>query len=299
MQTVSDHGIEVSILPELGGRVSSIRVRGTEILLTPSVPNFTGLDPFHWSSFIMAPWCNRIPEGILRYQDHSIPLIRNGQDGSAIHGLVYASPWTYLGSGRCGIHAPADEFPWSYSVWSHVIVEPYTIRYSLRLRNESDTWMPAGLGWHPWFDADDGSLLLRTRAKYEYQLDEYYIPIGDPKSVDTDTSPHTQRLARVPWGTHSLYTGVRNQSLELAWPRKRLKASVSFGGDYSHLVIFAHRAFDSIAVEPQTHAIDGHRRAAEGRIGGIQLLEPKRCITIRCNIRFEQFDDSSVDYREV
>ncbi len=64
-------GVQMTILPEHGGRVSSLLVDGWE-LMVPS-----GRDIFHWGSFVLAPWTGRLRDGKLTFGGREYRFERN------------------------------------------------------------------------------------------------------------------------------------------------------------------------------------------------------------------------------
>lgn len=272
--------VSVEILPDVGGRVHRIAVAGHDLLRTPPQPDAAKDDPFFWSSFVMAPWCNRVPAARLLTADGPVTLHPNWVDGSALHGEVYARPWRHLGDGRLQVAGGGSDFPWSYTVRAEVRVDPAGMSYDLTLTNEGTTAMPAGLGWHPWFRADGGSLQLRAAPGRRYPLDPGYIPAGDPEPLSSgDYDPSCG--GPLPWGAHELYTQLAERTVTLHWPSRDLWGVLSFSADADHLIMYAHEPADAVAVEPQTHAIDGHRRAVLGLSGGVRLLGPGEALSVR------------------
>jgi hypothetical protein len=77
----------------LGLGIPALRIEG--------VPN----DPFFWGAYVMAPWCNRVVPEPIEVGGRTVALGPNFRDGTAIHGQVYASPWTVDGDGRYTIRA--------------------------------------------------------------------------------------------------------------------------------------------------------------------------------------------------
>src|SRR5438270_2243910 len=76
----------VTLDPERGGRVSSLRVDGLELLVNAAD------SPLDWGCFPMAPYAGRIRNGRFRYagREHRLPL---NMPPHAIHGTVYDRPW--------------------------------------------------------------------------------------------------------------------------------------------------------------------------------------------------------------
>jgi aldose 1-epimerase len=76
----------VTIDPERGGRISSIRVDGLELLVG------AGDGALDWGCYPMAPFAGRVREGRFRYAGREHQLERN-LPPHAIHGTVFDQAW--------------------------------------------------------------------------------------------------------------------------------------------------------------------------------------------------------------
>jgi aldose 1-epimerase len=82
--------------PADGGRLSSFRVGGHELLVTH------GKDVFHSGSFVMAPWVGRLRDARLNYGGAQYQFTANNGP-HALHGLVTDRPWQVTGDGELSI----------------------------------------------------------------------------------------------------------------------------------------------------------------------------------------------------
>jgi galactose mutarotase-like enzyme len=60
-----------------------------------------------------------------------------------------------------------------------------------------------------------------------------------------------------------------------------VRIDASFSSNADHVVLAAIPAHEAVAIEPQTHAVDGHFRAETGRPGGIATLAPGGTLSVR------------------
>jgi aldose 1-epimerase len=167
----------VSIDPERGGRISSIRVDDLELLVG------AGDDPLDWGCYPMAPFAGRIREGRFRYAGREHQLERN-LPPHAIHGTVFDHAWkvdhveetdavlvTDLGAG----------WPFKGRVVHRLRVEPGALDLRLEVWAEDEPF-PASCGWHPWWRrrlARGGELQLALDAGAMWQRDADGIPSGE------------------------------------------------------------------------------------------------------------------------
>ncbi|MEO6578403.1 MAG: hypothetical protein ABIO99_05845, partial [Candidatus Limnocylindria bacterium] len=97
---VESDALEVVLLPDVGARLHRLLAFGVDLLRTPPDPARHVADPFFWGGYILAPWGNRLEAGPTDVADQAVNLEPNFDDGSAIHGQVYARPWEVVGDGR-------------------------------------------------------------------------------------------------------------------------------------------------------------------------------------------------------
>lgn len=263
MQRLDGDGVELELLPQLGGRCHRIRVGGHDLLRVPEEPSTAYADPLYWGWFPLVPWSNRVPGGLLVWRGRTIHLPPNEPGGSAIHGHGWAASWQVQGEGHFEMHHQAGDFPWTYRATQRWSLDGTTLSQELSVTNLSDEDMPAGLGIHPWWSAQAGfEVDVPSRAAYDSRSG---LAIGEPE-------PAPPLRGRVPWGTDQLFTDLDDRSIGLRWPRWGITAELRHSASADHVQVAAFEELDAVAVEPVTHAGDGHRRLAEGRSGAIGVL---------------------------
>ncbi len=219
-----------------GGRLASLIVDGTEVLLTAHIR------PFGWGSFLMVPYAGRIAEGRFTFRGEEIdqPITMAPH---AIHGTAWLAPWTQVGDGvlRCEL---GDPWPFGGTVMQ--FAELHDDRLSLRIElTAGDRPMPAMVGWHPWFRrvlTGGAEAELRFGASSMYELDDHSIPTG--------------RLVEPPPGPwDNCFTDVTEEP-SITWPGTlRLDLSSSC----SHWVIYDQMPH-ALCAEPQSDAPDAFNR---------------------------------------
>ena len=163
---------EVTVDLKAGGRLSSFRLHGEEILV--SSPS----DPFGWGCYPMVPWAGRIRDGKFDWEGREIALPVN-MEPHAIHGTLYNSPWTQVEDMAAQSHFAA---PWAFSGYAKSRFElgDNHFIWVLEVHTESEN-MPCVVGWHPWFLRDqnirsDDAFSFSPETMYE--RDESGIPTG-------------------------------------------------------------------------------------------------------------------------
>lgn len=271
MERLTGDVLEVELLPEVGGRCHRLRAYDRDLLRRPDDVGVVQEDPFFWGWFPLVPWNNRVPAGKLHWRGSVIELPTNHPDGSALHGHGYAATWTVLAPGHYELRHEAGAFPWAYTAHQRWSVEGSALTQVLSVTNDGDRPMPAGLGIHPWWVADGGlEVTVPSRAAYRC---EGGLAIGEP-------FPAPPLTGRVPWGTDHLFTSLDRQEVDLRWPEWGIEATLAFSSSADHVQVAADEDVDAVAVEPVTHAGDGHRRLEEGDSGAIDVLAPGASLAV-------------------
>ena len=261
---IGEGPLEAVVLPEAGARLHRLRAFGDDLLRTPDDPAVHLADPFFWGAYVMAPWCNRIPAEPQRVGALIVDLPANFPDGTAIHGQVYARPWTVDGD-EFRVNGGADGWPWPYEMRMRVIVAGQRLRLDCALTNRSPEPMPAGVGLHPWWRRPV-RLSVPGEAVYTSNVD----PISDPKRVAPPFD--LGRLVPPADGLDATWTDLRGKTVVLSWPNLGVDATMTLSTSLSHVAVATPPTVDAIAVEPQTHAPGGLGRMLRAERGGLALL---------------------------
>ncbi len=154
--------MEAALAPAVGGSLTALRFAGREILRSAPVGSS---DPLQMASFPLVPYANRIAHGRFHFAGRGIRLPLNfGDHPHSIHGLGWTTPWTVEAATRDGArlvqrHDGGEGWPWAYEAEQRFAVTNNAIEMRLTLRNISAEAMPAGLGFHPYFQADEDTRL--------------------------------------------------------------------------------------------------------------------------------------------
>ena len=251
----SDARLQVS--PQDGGRIASLVVRGSELLVTE------GATPMMWGSFPMVPFAGRIRHGRFRFGDRDVQLALN-LSPDAIHGTVFERPWQVDDPKTLSIDLGSG-WPFNGRVVQQFALSDNQLDVSLTL--VADEPMPAALGWHPWFrrrlgGAGGDGRSVEPSAPVEIHLDAAWMYVRDADDIPTG------ELVEPPAGPwDDCFTGLRSAP-RLTWPRV-LGLEVSSSCD--HLVVY-DQPQDAVCVEPQTAPPDFVNRAPSTTIPGVPLV---------------------------
>lgn len=227
---VGDTRVEID--EDWGGRISSLRIAGAEVLATDRQ------SPVHWGSFVMAPWAGRVRDGCFVFEGRRHDLPRR-LPPHAIHGTILdrGVDVEEVGPSSCRMTAQlGPDWPWEGKVVQTVALAASRLSSRLEL-HASDRTFPGSIGWHPWFRRDlgvGGSLELEFEAALQYERDASGIPTGE--TLPPRPGPHDDCFCRVLRGP------------VLKWPGA---LEISLSSTLDHWVIYDEPR-DTICVEPQS-----------------------------------------------
>ena len=250
-------GCEASIHPDVGGRLGQLDLGDGPLLRGPD----EDLGWAEWGYYPLLPWSNRIPDGHLVFGTIDSRLPVNWSDGSAIHGLAAATPWTVRSSSEttAELVVEAEVGPYRVRGEQSFDLRPDELRLRLGVVNAGDSAVPGGIGIHPWFRAG------RVRVPAELKWPGDPLPTGPPIPV---AAADDLRAGAVPPPMDRCFTGLTDTVAEV--PGLRLR----WDGPVTQVVVFSGEP-GWVAVEPVTMANDGFGLAERGIPGhGVQVLEP-------------------------
>lgn len=218
--------VEVRVEPELGGRISSIRVGRHELLVDPAT------DPVTWGCYPMVPFAGRIRRGILDFDGQRYELPCNF-DPHAMHGYGFTTAWTQTDSSTITFSF-GPPWPFAGIATQEFNLEDHKLTITMSI--EAQSRQPMNFGWHPWFRREIGAetpAQLIFDAESMYERDDEGIPNGE--------------LIKPPVGPwDDCFTGVRVGPV-IRWGSFELALSSSA----DHWTVYDEPT-DAICVEPQT-----------------------------------------------
>lgn len=235
-----------------GGRVASLRVDGTEVVVTHADR------PIDWGLYPMAPFAGRLGHGAFEFDGvrHQLPLTLPPH---AIHGTLVTRQWRTSAPGHMDVDL-APPWPFAGRVEHHVELAQGEDAITFTLALHAAEAMPATLGWHPWFVRRGGVLHLPATQMWERADD--HLPTG--RLVD---------VADEPWD--DCFTGLRGAPA-IVWPGA---FTLTIDTDCHHVVAFTEPQH-AICVEPQTGPPDAIN------LGCATIVEPGHPLTATMTLRF-------------
>jgi aldose 1-epimerase len=287
IETIENYAWRLSILPHLGA--SPIRLEAKvqnqwQDLMRPTPAEIqNGTSSAKFSSYTLAPWSNRIPNGTFNFNNTEHQLrINIRKEQTARHGDVQDRPWKVINHGsslECSFDSswyPDINFPFPFAMtMTHTLKNSMYIT-TMTLKNTGTTPMPAGMGIHPYFLRRATTPKLRFNAERIYLTDSSNVPSKAAESIP-ERFDFTALKPLTDHGIDHVYQGW-DGILELVWEdfTMNLEASEIF----EHLVVFTAAPDQTIALEPITHATNAFNLAANGiENTGHQVLAPEETLT--------------------
>ncbi|MEZ0067909.1 aldose 1-epimerase [Streptacidiphilus sp. MAP12-20] len=242
--------VAVTVLPDDGCRVGSLRLGEVELLRTAQDPAAPEGDVFGYGSFPMVPWAGRVDRG--RFNNgqvrHQLPV---DLAPHAAHGTGVRSGWrtattltqTEAGASAAFVYDLAAPWPYPGRVTQLFELTPEQLRITLSVEATEDSF-PAQAGWHPWFRKQlrpGGPVAaLEFDPAWQEERGEDHLPTGH--RVDPKPGPWDDCFA--------LPDGV---AATLRWGDE---LALTLTSDCGWVVVFDEQD-DAICVEPQSGPPNG------------------------------------------
>ncbi|WP_432587341.1 aldose 1-epimerase [Streptomyces sp. HD1123-B1] len=226
---------ELTVSPDHGCRVASLRVGGTELLRQGP----------RYGAFPMVPWCGRVDLGRFRNggRMHQLPV---NAPPHAIHGTGRDTVWRTVATGPSSAaftYDLADPWPYQGRVTQTFELTPDGLTATMSVETEGDSF-PAQAGWHPWFrrTLEDGGEEVRLGFDAEWQEER-----GD------DHLPNGNRIPPRPGPWDDCFGMPAGVDVTLTWPG-RLELKVTSRSEW--VVIYDEQP-EAVCVEPQSGPPNG------------------------------------------
>lgn len=263
--SIEGGGTAALVVPEAGGRLGQLWFDGRPVLRGPEL---AGEGWAAWGSYPLLPWSNRIPGGRFSFRghDHEVPV--NWDDGSALHGLVAATPWSVTTQTATTVDLEVDAAvgPFVVRGRQRFAIDAGGLAQRIEVTNLGTGPLPFGLGIHPWFVGGP----IRVPAE-RYWPGPTPIPDGPSRPVTPDVDLRRPRVAPL---MDRCYTGLTASSVDAGG------VTLSWDGPVTQVVVFTG-VEGWVCVEPVTMANDGFRMLAAGEEGhGVLVLDPAESLRV-------------------
>lgn len=234
MTVLRSDALELTVDPDDGCRLSSLRFRGDEVLVTD------GTRPWGEHSFVMAPWAGRVRDGVAHWCGRELRLPPDLEEPHSLHGLVHDRAWQPAGvahesAATWVVEISDDEWFAPLRLEQTIAVDGAHVRLGLEVTAPNGP-APATVGWHPWFRRHlDGSAV-------QIELDAAAMLQRDAAGIAT-----TAQVAIPDGPVDDAFVGLAGP-VRVVYPG-RLEVEVD--SDAPVMVVFTRNP-QGICVEPQS-----------------------------------------------
>ena len=209
--------MELTLFPEYGCYWSALRIFLEGEWIDLLEPMFGERPPFHYGSYMMAPWSNRLVQGVFEFKGKRYQLRKNFPDETAIHGDVRTRPWNVEVATQNKLVAHLDSgrfsdfnFPFKLKFKHTLELSENHLRMALLIENADSQSTPVGMGFHPFFKRrlteQDQDIMVVLPADKVYP-DKQCIPTGPAVSVAKNTDLRSEKFLGNPNLDHC-FTGL-------------------------------------------------------------------------------------------
>jgi len=273
-------GWELDLLPEIGGSIGALRHHGLDIL-RPAPPAAVG--PGQCGNCPLVPFANRIARGrfVFRAREVALPVPERFAP-HALHGEGWLRAWQVdsvePGRAQLRLQHKAGAWPWDWTALQRFALFGDGLRIELSVCNDSDTDMPAGLGFHPSFPVGPETR-LQMATDVVWLVDDSLIPVRRAPAGAVADWTDGPRISDRPaidhcypgWGGMARIGGPDGDTL--------IHASVEAG--YAHVYTPAGAGY--ACVEPVPHRPDAVNAPAS-EATGLRVLAPGETLAVWMSI---------------
>jgi aldose 1-epimerase len=291
----NDHW-QAGILPGTGASIAFGRVwkDGAWLdLLRPTAEADYG-NSSKCASFLMLPWCNRIKDGLLRFDGQTYPLRTTKDDGTARHGDVRGRAWKIESQTATAIHMslrsvdfPDMNWPFAFEAEVAYALDEADFVWTVSLKNVDQRPIPAGFGHHPYFIRPAGDEpLLTVPCDTQFELVDF-MAVAAPVPAQSAVDFRAPRLIGAEAINHVLSGRTSAVAGRLQYPAAGVRLSIKADALFEQVIIYTPPGEEAVAVEPMTNVNDGFNLYAAGIPGsGVFVLEPgeTRTGTVRLTV---------------
>ena len=260
-------GAYFNVVPKYGGALNEIVLSDGQKL--HSVHKHTNnLDDFNsamlpmYSGSFLAPFPNRIKDGKYDFKGQPYQIAINDQDyHCALHGFMYDVPFLIddidENQGSVTLHKDflgVEGYPFHISFKSTYRLFNQGLYITTQVKNLSESNIPFGMGWHPYFDLDVpiDSLHLKIPGDFYFEQDKQYIPTG--KRIEANSFSEYAIIGER--FMNDCYA-LNDAKIFIFEPRKKIELVLDLEINeqtYPFCMLYTPPARDCIAVEPMTCA---------------------------------------------
>ena len=240
------------------------------------VPQEDPISPSNIGCFLLAPFSNRIAFAKFNWMGQERSLIDAPMMGPhAIHGVAWTATWEVIEHSTETLELVLDrneaDWPWKFHARVHYSLDEEGVRIRLSLRNDSDTAMPSGLGFHPYFPVSDDVTL---RADVAAMVTNSNLMLPEKLNANAPSVAELRRGASLPRGLDNGFAHWSGTAT-ICWPTAHKAMRIETRPRAQWAVLYTPVDSNYFCFEPVTHQTNAHNMTVSGiSDSGLLSLQP-------------------------
>ena len=281
--TLENKALKVVIDPAQGAGILAFEVKkkGRSLSLMPDTRDRTC--DLKAACFLMLPYSNRIENGIFSFNGRTYRLAN--AENHAIHGDTRFRAWIVEEASSTRIRCrfvsskqPDVNWPWPFEACVDYEISKNVFTSKIVLWNRGESTMPAGFGWHPYFNRmptgknEPVYLCFKTQGVYP-DAHNSRIPSGPAQRLSPEQDFSKEKRLHPDAFIDACCQGYDGNGYIL-WSESGIRLVFDCSPECTHLIMY-NPARDYFAVEPVTNANNGVNLFAQGNsTSGVVSLLP-------------------------
>lgn len=298
MRLINDlTGEYLEVLTDFGAGLNDLQIQDKNNQLTSVIDGYRSESEIindHNTSFKgskLSPFPNRIPDGVYEFEGtkYQLPITEVGANNN-LHALLHNQTFQILDQEesatqavlKLGYEYKGEEkgYPFLYSLRLTYTFGLDGILINTEIENLSDTSIPMGDGWHPYFKFDDLNTVQlqmgsakRMSSNFGNTLNSHH-GFEQSRTINEDTLDDCFQV-----------NGEENFSIQLEDANTGLAVEIwqdSAKNEYNYFQIYTPPSRKTLAIEPVT-CMPNAFNTGEGLI----ILEPKQVVSMSFGIKYK------------
>lgn len=283
--TLTNNKSSVSFSLDNGASVSALHLSSAN-----SERTILSVHPdYRFENAWLFPFPNRLKNGIYEFQGRVYQFPYNDMDNrpNALHGFVNNKRFEVLDrtKSECTVKyeydGKHDYYPFPFSMTIKFELLPDSLNCIVTVVNTGKSNLPCGLGWHPYFVAEEGleTLGLKLSESKIVELDDLGIPTGKEKPSHCFDESSLIKYTHLD-DCFRLKSLIGQSSSELLFDNGDM-VEVWQDESFPFTQVYTHPSRKSIAIEPMSCGVNAFNSG-----DGLIILSPNEAKSYNCGVKY-------------
>jgi aldose 1-epimerase len=255
---------KLSFLPDYGGKISDLSFDGFDVFRPLSTESIKLLKSAKGGNFPLVPFSNRIKNSKFHFNNTLYKLDENKSvSPHSIHGHGYIGKWSIIDQTPSSAlisysHYPLKAgWPWAYEVKQEINLEKSSCSIRLSIINKSNSSMPIGFGFHPFFNFNDNVTL-----EFDAEREWIGLPESFPNKTQNIKNNFNVKNGANLWKIEKTvcYENFKG-NIKINWIDQQKSVTIEVDKIFNHLIVHVPKGGDYFCIEPVSHPTDGFNLA--------------------------------------